>query len=68
MGIIVDDVSKRHLKDPSSKGTHSIHFPNGHVIDLQTRGALSTFKVSKPTMEEYLNTPVEDIVDIVFEN
>ena len=68
LGIIMDDVSKRHLRDVETHGTHSIKFSNGHVIDLKTRCALPTFSVSKRTLEEYLNAPKDDIVDIVFEH
>ena len=69
LGIIVDDVSKCHLKDSTTNGTHSITFPNhGQIINLVTRGALSTFTVSKPTLDEYLHTPEEQILDIAIEN
>ena len=69
LGVIVDDVSKRHLKDKDTNGTHSISFPSqGHSINLTTRGALSTFHVTKPTLSEYLNTPGSDIVDISIEH
>jgi hypothetical protein len=68
-GIIVDDVSRRHLKDETTNGTHTITFPSeGHVINLTTRGALSTFSVSKPTLSEYLNASESTIVDISIEN
>ena len=60
VGLIVDDVSKRHWKDRNSTGTQSIISPNGnHVINLITKGALNTFQISKPTIEEYANTPEE---------
>ena len=69
MGIIVDDVSKHHLKDEGTHGTHSMKFPGSeHALDLETRGALPTFRVMKPTMEEYLNAQDNDIVDIAFPN
>ena len=69
LGVIVDDVSKRHLKDANTKGTHSISFPRqGHTISLTTKGALPTFPVTKPTLAEYINTPENDIVDISIEN
>ena len=65
LGIIVDDVSKRHLKDGGTMGSHSISFPtSGHIIDLTIKGALSTFPVSKPTVYEYLNTHEDNILDI----
>ena len=38
------------------------------VINLFTRGALSTFQVSKHTLKECLDTPEEDIVDIAIEH
>ena len=38
-----------------------------HVIGLTTKGPLSTFDVTKPLLEEYLNTPEEDILDIALE-
>ena len=69
LGIVVDDVTKRHPKDLTTHGTHSITFPKAnHVIELATKGALSTFDVEKPTMQEYLHTPEENIVDIALEN
>ena len=68
LGVVKDDVSKRHLRDVDTHGTHSIKFSNGHIIDLKTRGALPTFSVSKPTIEEYLNAPKDDIVNIAFEH
>ena len=66
-GIIVDDVSKEHWKAPNEKGTQSLTFPNTS-IDLVLRAALFTFKVSKPTMEEYVTFPEERILDIGLEN
>ena len=69
LGLIVDDVSKRHLKDAVSNGTHSITFPQSDKsIDLTTRAALSTFSVSKPTLQEYLDTPEEEVLDIALEH
>ncbi len=68
-GFIVDDVSERHKVNQTSQGTHSIIFPDEETqIKLVTRGALSTFEVSKPTMEEYLNAKEEDIYDISVTN
>ena len=63
-GAIVDDVSKRHHKDAVQKGTHSIRFPQGHVIELKHRAVLSTFESSLPTLEEYNTFPDDRIVDI----
>jgi len=68
VGLIVDDVSKRHLKDANTYGSHSIQTPQGHVIELRTRGALPTFNVSKPTIEEYHNAKDEDIIDIALKD
>jgi len=68
VGLIVDAVTKRHLKDSNTYGTHSIQTPSGHVIDLKTRGALPTFDVSKPTLEEYRNAAEEDIIDIALQH
>jgi len=67
LGIIVDDVHENHWKSPGEKGTHSIMFPD-HTIGLTTRNALSTFKISKPTMDQYINWKEEDILDIAIEN
>ena len=69
LGLIVDDVSKRHLKDVTSNGTHSIILPEmDRTIHLTTRAALSTFTVTKPTLKEYLDTPEEEILDIAIEH
>ena len=69
LGIIVDDVSKLHLKDRDNNGTHTISFPiQGHSINLTTKGALSTFPVTNPTLSVYLSTPENDIVDISIYN
>ena len=67
--IIADCVSKCHLKDETTNGTHTISFPEkGHTLNLITRGASSTFTVTKPTLSEHLNTPEGNIVDISIEN
>src|SRR5210317_1256571 len=48
VGFVVDDVSTRHMKSPTERGTHSIQIPNNITIGLQTRAALSTFALSQP--------------------
>ena len=63
-GLIVDDVSKRHMKSLTERGTSSIMAPNGDVIPLRTMGALPTFHLVKPTMEEWLNATEEKIINI----
>ena len=40
----------------------------GEKIDLHLKAALFTFESQKPTMEEYLNWPEEDIIDIAVED
>jgi len=67
-GAIVDDVSKRHRKDETNRGTHSIRFPQGHTIELKHRTVLSTFDSSLPTLEEYDSFPDESIVDIALQD
>jgi len=67
-GAIVDDVSKRHQKDEMRKGTHSIRFPQGQVIDLKHRAVLSTFESCLPTLEEYDTFPDDNIVDIALQD
>ena len=60
---------KCHFKDEITKGTHYISFlSQGHTISLNTRGTLSTFPVTNPTLSEYINTPDKDIVDISIDN
>ena len=50
MGMIVDDVSKRHLKSTTEYATYTIQTPDGDIIDLKTRAALSTFIFYKDYM------------------
>ena len=53
-GLIVDDITKRHLKDLTSHGTHCMHDPNsGHTIPFITKSGLPAFRVHKPTMNEH---------------
>ena len=67
LGIIVDDIPKRHLRDTSTYGTHSITFPKSrHVIPLSTKSAIPSFTVTKPTLSEYIEAEEEDILDIAF--
>src|SRR5210317_2466689 len=49
VGFVVDDVSTRHMKSPTERGTHSIQIPINITIGLQTRAALSTFVLSHPS-------------------
>ena len=67
LGLIVDDVSRQHWKDKDKRGTQTIIFPDTS-IDLILRAALFTFKISKPTLEEYANTPDECIIDVGLDN
>ena len=68
-GLIVDDVTKRHLKDPNQHGTHQLHcVKTGTTIPFTTKAGLPTFKMSKPTMNEHLNWPEDRIMDISIEN
>ena len=68
-GLIVDDVTKRHLKDPNQHGTHQLHcVKTGTTIPFTTKAGLPTFKMSKPTMNECLNWPEDRITDISIEN
>ena len=60
---------EKHLKDEHSHGTNAIQFPeSGHTIKLQTRAALSTFTISKPTLEECENAPKENVITMGMEN
>ena len=64
MGIVVDDVSKRHPKNNSGElGGQCITFEDGKHLDLEVLSALMTFKAELPTMEEYhsSNLPIYDI-------
>ena len=68
-GVIVDDVAKHHRKDENTLGTQAMHFPEkGEKIDFHLKAALFTFELQKPTMEEHLNWPEEDIIDIAVED
>ena len=68
-GVIVDDVAKHHRKDEHTLGTQAMHFPEkGEKIDFHLKAALFTFELQKPTMEEHLNWPEEDIIDIAVED
>ena len=69
LGHIVDDVSKRHLKNEQQRDTHKIKFvPGIQEIDLETKAAFPTFKISKPSVKEYESATDEKIIDIAFEN
>ncbi len=69
LGIIVNDVSERHYKDEQECRTQAIYFSEqNHSIPLSLKATLFTFKISKPTMEEYLKTPEESILDVAIEH
>ena len=42
LGMVVDDVSRRHFKSPFEHGTQTIQATKEDLIDLKTRAALST--------------------------
>ena len=44
LGIIVDDVSKRHLKSIEQHSTSSIQSSNSNTLNLEPRGVLQTFQ------------------------
>ena len=64
LGHIVDDVSTKHLKSPHEHGTQTIQTNTGETIDLEIRAALSTFAISRPTIEEWQSANPEDIIEI----
>src|SRR5210317_1676739 len=68
VGFVVDDVSTRHMKSPTERGTHSIQIPNNVTIGLQTRAALSTFVLSRPSWDQWVHATPDQIVDISQEN
>ena len=49
-GLMVDDVSKKHLKTLDEYGTQCIKTTNDEHIDLKIRAALPTFTVTRPSM------------------
>ena len=58
MGIIVDDVCKRHVKGPmETMGTQSLIFEDGTTVDLKCKYTLMAFNTTIPTMEEVENLP-----------
>src|SRR5210317_1835488 len=68
VGFVVDDVSTRHMKSPTEQGTHSIQIPNNITIGLQTRAALSTFVLSRPSWDQWIHATSDQIVKISQEN
>ena len=65
IGIIVDDVSKSHPRSNNGdKGTQSIEFKDGTVVNLLCKSALMTFNISKPTYHEVLGVNHLPIYDI----
>ena len=67
-GIIVDDVHLNHHKSNSGeKGTQSIEFKDGTIIDLFCKSALMTFDIEKPTWNEVHGGKLP-IYDISVEN
>src|SRR5210317_274479 len=68
VGFVVDDVSTRHMKPPTERGTHSIQIPNNITIGLQTRAVLSTFVLSQPSWDRWVHATPDQIVDISQEN
>ena len=68
-GLLVDDITKMHLKDLTGYGTHCMHNPNSvHTIPFITKSGLPAFRVCKPTMNECLSWPEERMIDISIEN
>ena len=64
MKLLVDDVSRRHVKDEDGNyGTQSIQFPDGCILPLSVMSALMTCNAVKPTMDDYTeqHLPVYDI-------
>lgn len=62
LGVIVDDVSKSHTVDVTGrKGTQSIVFKDGTIVNLKCRHTLMSFHTSIPTLQEIPNLPIYDI-------
>ena len=68
LGMVTDDVSKRHLKSATEYGSSPIETQEGDIIDLKTRAALPTFAIDKPTWSEWSNAEPEDVIDISLED
>ena len=58
-GIVVDDVATKHVKDSQgTKGTQSIHIPNGGPkLPLAIADALPVMTIRKPTQKELDTLP-----------
>ena len=67
MGLVVDDVSECLMKSQTEHGTSCITNQDGTIADLKTRGALPTFQLAKPTLEEWNNAKPEDVVVVSHE-
>ena len=67
MGLVVDDVSERHMKSQTKHGTSCITHQDGTIVDLKTRGALPTFQLTKPTLDKWNNAKPEDVVVVSHE-
>ena len=62
LGVIVDDVSKSHTADITGrKGTQSIRFKDGTIVDLKCRHTLMSFHTYIPTLQDIANLPIYDI-------
>ena len=58
LGIIVNDVHKRHVKGPmKTHGAQYLTFKDVTIVDLKCRLTLITFTTTVPTMEEIETLP-----------
>ena len=58
MGIIVDDVHTKHVKDQiGTLGTQNLIFQDGTIVNLKCKSTLMALNTTIPTMNEVTNIP-----------
>ena len=62
IGIIIDDVSSRHINNTSEEnGTQSVTFKDETIVDLRCRSTLMSFDTTLHTEKEIATLPVYEI-------